>query len=330
MAMGTTANLPNYVGELFSITPQDTPFLSAIGGLTGGESVKTTRFGWQDYSLRAPESNRQRLEGANAPAAEYVPRNGFYNVVEIHHERVTVSYTKQAAVNLIDHAGQGGGVEGSNPVTNELQWQIDKALTNIARDLEVTFLYGTFNDPADGTAATRSTRGLAEAIATNHVVAADEDGTGTGGGPDTIALDMDDINDVAQMAWDNGGLAQGDSATIMLGSVQKRALTRAAVDAGLAPPQSRDVAGVHVTTVETDFGVFNVMLNRHVNNSDLFVVSLEECAPVFLQIPGKGFLFVEPLAKTGSAEDHQIYGEVGLRFGNELKHGRISGLPTSL
>jgi hypothetical protein len=33
---GTTFNLPNFVGELFELTPADTPFLSAIGGLTGG------------------------------------------------------------------------------------------------------------------------------------------------------------------------------------------------------------------------------------------------------------------------------------------------------
>ena len=33
--IGTTFNLPNYHGELFSVTPSDTPLLSAIGGLTG-------------------------------------------------------------------------------------------------------------------------------------------------------------------------------------------------------------------------------------------------------------------------------------------------------
>jgi len=36
---GTTYNLPNYVGELFAVSPEDTPFLSSIGGLTGGVSA---------------------------------------------------------------------------------------------------------------------------------------------------------------------------------------------------------------------------------------------------------------------------------------------------
>jgi len=34
-------------------------------------------------------------------------------------------------------------------------------------------------------------------------------------------------------------------------------------------------------------------------------VSLEDCAPVMLEIPGKGFLFVEQLAKVGSSERAQ-------------------------
>ena len=34
--IGTTWNLPNYSGELFTADPIQTPLLSMIGGLTGG------------------------------------------------------------------------------------------------------------------------------------------------------------------------------------------------------------------------------------------------------------------------------------------------------
>lgn len=323
---GTTYNLPNYVGDLFAITPQDTPFLSAIGGLTGGRKVKSTKFGWQAYDLRAADRNRQRTEGADAPASELRKRSGYENVVEIHQEAIEVSYTKQAAVNLIDalHAG----VEGTNPVTDEFNWQIDKALKQIARDIEATFLHGTYQEGADGGDGVedtpRKTRGLVEAITTN-VIVADSDGTG----PDTAALDLDTLNDLTQAAWESGGLAEGETATLLTNSVQRRALTAAAVAGGLSAPASRTVAGVHVTTIETDFGVLNVMLDRYLDQDVLVAASLEECSPAFLEIPGKGFLFVEPLAKTGSAEKAQIYGEVGLWYGNEQKHGKITGLATS-
>jgi hypothetical protein len=65
------------------------------------------------------------------------------------------------------------------------------------------------------------------------------------------------------------------------------------------------------------------MLDRHMPTAALQMVSLEECVPVFLPVPGKGFLFVEELAKTGASEKRQMYGEIGLKYGNEKKHGKI-------
>jgi hypothetical protein len=56
------------------------------------------------------------------------------------------------------------------------------------------------------------------------------------------------------------------------------------------------------------------------------VVSLGECSPVYLEVPGKGHFFAEPLAKTGAYEKVQLYGEVGLAYGNERMHGKITGL----
>lgn len=66
------------------------------------------------------------------------------------------------------------------------------------------------------------------------------------------------------------------------------------------------------------------MLNRWMPADQLVVASLEELAPRFLEIPGKGHFFAEPLAKTGSADKVQIYGEIGLEYGNERKHGKLT------
>lgn len=94
--MGTTYNLPNYVGELFAASREDTPLLSAIGGLTGGRSTGgSTRFEWQGYDLRDAADDRQRTEGADAPEGEERVRYNASNVVEIHQEAVELSYTKQ-------------------------------------------------------------------------------------------------------------------------------------------------------------------------------------------------------------------------------------------
>jgi hypothetical protein len=57
--------------------------------------------------------------------------------------------------------------------------------------------------------------------------------------------------------------------------------------------------------------------------------SLEELAPRFLSVPGKGHFFWEPLAKVGAAENSQLYGEIGLEYGNEMKHAKIVNATTN-
>jgi hypothetical protein len=90
--IGTTFNLPNYHGELFALTPDETPFLSAIGGLTGGGQTSSVEFEWQTYDLRDPnQQTRVRVEGATAPGAEARVRSNVRNVAQIHQEKVSVS-----------------------------------------------------------------------------------------------------------------------------------------------------------------------------------------------------------------------------------------------
>ncbi len=391
---GTTFNLPNFVGELFAVTPTDTPFLSAIGGLSGGEAANATLFQWQGYDLRDADAARQRLEGANAPAAEERVRFTVHNVVEVHQEAVEVTYTKMAATGQFSSTGSThphqAGISGVNPILDEMDWQVDQHLIQIARDIEVAFLKGTFSNPATNATA-RRTRGIIEATTTNvttkatlkgtAVIEADDEtftiaahgmanGTAvtvdtiTGGavgvitdntlyyvrdtaantfkvatkpGGPAIAFATDGgaavytaatlteafVLDLLQDVWTSGGIQVSDTATLMCNATLKRALTKIFITDKGFQETSRTVGGVHVMTIETDFGRLNIMLNRHMPTALLQVVSLEQCAPVFLPIPGKGFLFVEPLSKVGSAERSQIYGEIGLKYGNEKAHGKL-------
>ena len=76
----------------------------------------------------------------------------------------------------------------------------------------------------------------------------------------------------------------------------------------------------------TDFGTFGVMVNRWMPAGKIAIVDLSVCKPVFLEIPGKGLLFVEPLGKIGSSTRYQLYGEIGLEYGPETFHARIDDL----
>lgn len=171
-AIGTTFNEPNYHGELFALTPTDTPLLSMAGGLGGGKQTLATEFEWQTYDLRDPEV-RPRLEGADAPNPEARTRANVKNVVQIFHETVGTTYTKQATASQLATT-QGApfqtadGLGFGNPVANEHTWQVAQALTQIARDANYVFWHGKKNVPTDNTTA-RQTAGLLGVLTTNRV-----------------------------------------------------------------------------------------------------------------------------------------------------------------
>lgn len=390
--IGTTFDLPNYHGELFSLTPSDTPLLSAIGGLTGGGSTTATKFEWQTYDLRDPQQ-RTRVEGAPAPGAENRVRAKVENVLQIHQEKVSVSYTKQAATGQYatpQSAPFTSAAGAENPVTNELDWQVEQALKQIALDVNYSFINGRMVD-ATTNAEARKTAGLLSVAKTNAVnkgtaitgsaatdtitathslangdvvIFTDAGGstavvegrryyvvakaTGTfkvaakpGGDPITLGtiaelevvvpaateLAVDTVDEFTQLVFDNGGLT-GGLGTFIVNSSQKRALTKAYANAygKTAPIRSEKIGGVNVTQIENDFGVLNIMLDRHVPQDAIILASLDQLRPVFLNIPGKGVFFEEELAKTGASTDVQIYGEIGLEYGNELAHGVLRGL----
>jgi hypothetical protein len=310
---GTTFNLPNYHGELFVVTPTETPFLSAIGGIHGAVPTTAKLFEWQSVDRRTSTAGNTAVEGANAPAGVARSRSNASNVVEIHHSTVEVSYTKQAATG--EYAGANLGL-ADNPVQDELSTQIQAELESMAVDVEKSFLTGVFSNP--GTNATaRTTRGILTAVTTNVNA---NGGTGR-------ALSKAIVDNTLITAFNSGAKLPQASTVFMVNPTQKVALSNLYSTSTLnAPTPSRTVGGVAIDTLITDFGTFGVMVNRHMPVGQIGIIDLSVCRPRFLSIPGKGLMFVEPLGKTGSAEKFQIYGEIGLEYGPETYHALIKDL----
>lgn len=304
----TTFGLSNFVGELFHITPRETPFLSMIGGLTGGLRTGSTQFTWQTDD-NATATQPDILEGADATFSER-SRSEVVNVVQIHQEGIEISYRKMAAT------GQLGGeaILGDQPVQNEAQRQRMLKLAKIARDVEFSFLQGTYQKPVDNLTSYQ-TRGMGEAITTNSNAA---------GG---AALSKDLVDDILEDMYDSGAIFS--IPVFVVNGFQKRKLSEIY---GYAP-ESRNVGGVNITQIETDFaGNVGVVLDRHQATDVLGVYDVSVCAPCVLaddtgEAPAP-FSF-EELARTGSAIKEQCYGEIGLHYGPELWHGEITGLATA-
>jgi hypothetical protein len=310
---GQTYNLPNYHGELYQVTPQDTPFLSAIGGLNGSGRTTSVEFEWQTEDRRAGTVNNVALEGAAAPTGVARSRANVSNVVEIHQSAVEVSYTKQAAV------GQMSGINlglADNPVLDELGHQVMIELQSMAVDIEMSFLSGVYQKPANNSTP-RKTRGILTAIATN---------VNANGGTNR-ALSKAIVDSTLQTMYTNGARLPQDTTVFMVGPGQKVNLSNLYSTAVLnQPTMTRTVGGVNIGTIITDFGTFGVMLNRYMPTGQVAIIDLSVCQPVWLEIPNKGLLFAEPLPVAGASQKWQLYGEPGLQYGAETYHGLIKDL----
>jgi hypothetical protein len=311
--VGTTYNLPNFHGELFQVSPVDTPFLSAIGGVNGAKMVRSKTWEWQTMDRRTSTANNAQLEGQVAPAGTNQSRANVFNVTEIHQSAIEVSYSKLAAVS--QYAGQNVGAEWDDAVIDEIQLQTMAELQSMGVDIEMSFLNGTINVPTDNAAThIRKTQGVIGAITTNVV-----DGAAAALAPsmvDTLLLDI----------FNAGGLTNEENVVILAGAATALKLNSvyAAQSTLSAPVRDRTVGGMAIKTITTIFGTFGVLVDRWMPAATLAVVDLSECYPVFTEVPNKGVLFVEPLAKVGASEKFMIYGEVGLEYGAERHHGKLT------
>ncbi len=311
---GTTFSLPNYHGELFTVTPTETPLLSAIGGLSGAKSTTATQFEWQTVDRRSSSANNVALEGAAAPTGTERARANVTNVVEIHQSAIEISYTKLAATG--NFSGANIAPEYDDLILDELSVQTMAELESMAVDVEQSFLSGVYQKPADNTTP-RKTRGILSAITSN---------VNANGGVGR-ALSKAIIDATLKTAFDNGAKLPQASTVFICGSAQKVALSNAyAIPALNQVTRDRTVGGVAVDTLVTDFGTFGVMLNRWMPAGQIAIVDLSVLYPVFLNIPGKGLLFTEELARTGASRKFQLYGEIGLEYGPETYHALIKDL----
>ncbi len=311
---GTTWNLLNYVGELFTADLINTPFLSMIGGLTGG--VMTDNFEFPTSSEYAHEALAQETitetDSLTPPTVITYVRTQVKNVVQIFQEQISLTYVRMANQGRLSGINTAGS---QNNVPSELDFQIARALEAIARKVEWHFLQGTYAI-ATNTTEPNQTRGmmdLCEGATTVNTVAAGSTAL-TKTLVDTLLLEM----------FTNGAIFRNP--VIFCNGFQKQGLSNIY---GYAP-EDRNVGGVNIKQIETDFGNIGVApAHRFMPAAKLLVAEMSVISPVFQPVPGKGNLFYEPLARTGAAETGMLFGQIGLNHGPAYMHGTITGLTTS-
>ena len=313
---GTIWNLPNYHGELFTASVTDTPFLSMIGGLTGGKLSNDFEFTTgvlYDYPEPSQPAISERAS-LTAPAATAIARRQEKNVTQIFQEVIDLSYVKLSNGGRLSGLNQAG--KQANPADEEA-WQTQRRLVKIARDVEHTFLNGTYALSTKDDEANK-TRGMIELCKSEAGTKIDAAGAAMS---DTL------LKTLTRMMADNG--AAFTNTVLFANSYQKQAITEAfQKQLGFGLPASRNVGGVAIHEFETDFCKLGIVWNRFMPADTILVADVAHIAPVFQVVPDKGVLFEEPLAKIGASERKQIFGQIGLDHAPAFLHGCIYGLAT--
>jgi len=317
---GTSWNLPNYIGTIYMVgSDNKTPFINMMGGLEGGKVrlVADQQFAVSQPWDLATASSASISETASATAStayQYV-RSADYNSTQILQRRVNVSYTKLSATGQVTADTTTNLIDASewDPAQNELDFQINANLKQIAKDLEYICFKGVYQQASSAAVAGKS-RGL-EAVAAlsgSSTVAAG-----------SVDLSRDLVNELLRTMLDKG--AEFENPVLFCNAFQKQQISN---EYGYEP-ESRDVGGVNIQQIMTDFCVLGVVYSPQVTTSTVVIADMAFCHPVWLPVPGKGVLFYEELSKTGASETGQIFGQFGLDSGPKEFIGSITGLTTS-
>lgn len=306
---GTSWNLPNYSGMLFTADAVNTPILTAIGGMNGGKITNNKEFACaSEYSLGdASQPTISENASLTAPAATGVVRGQTTNLTQIFQRKISVSYEALANNGRMAGINTVGQV---NNVTNEKDFQIACALQSIARDIEFTIINGEYNK-ATSVSEVDKTRGLLEVCESNNTVSASD-----------AELSKDLIDELLTEMYDNGAIFS--NCVVITNGTQKKRISEIY---GYAPTD-RNVGGTNIKQIETDFGNLGVMLNRFMPKDTILIAEMSVLYPVFQPVPEKGNFFYESLAKAGASEDGQIFGKFGLDYGASFLHGSLTGLAT--
>ena len=309
--MPTTDNYVNFYdlrNELYTADTLNTPLLTMSGGLTGG--LKTENFDFPtsvEYALPGAGQNVvSETASLAAPGMTQVLRTQVPNTCQIHHHSIQVSYKHMASMGRLSGISTAGV---STNVQDEVDFQIARKLEIVARDVEFSMIQGQYLAAANaGTAArTRGICGAAGAVALG----------GTRIDHLNAALDLAAMQNFLLTMFNNG--ASFNSLVLFTGGRLKQELSGIY---GFAPAH-RTIGGVNIEQLVTDFGNVGIVTSRFVPANSIAAVEMSVVAPVFQEVPNKGTIFYEELAKSGGSVEGQVYGIIGFDHGPCFAHGEL-------
>ena len=309
--MPTTDNYVNFYdlrNELYTADELNTPLLTMSGGLTGG--LKTENFDFPtsvEYALPGAGQNVvSETASLAAPGMTQVLRTQVPNTCQIHHHSIQVSYKHMASMGRLSGIATAGV---STNVQDEVDFQIARKLEIVARDVEFSFIQGQYLAAANA-ATVATTRGICGAAGAAAL-------GGTRIDQLNAALDLAAMQNFLLTMFNNG--AAFNTMVLFVSGRLKQILSGIY---GFAPTH-RTIGGVNIEQLVTDFGNVGIVTSRFVPANSIAAVEMSVVAPVFQEVPNKGTIFYEELAKSGGSVEGQVYGIIGFDHGPCFAHGEL-------
>lgn len=312
MALASTESFPQYAGELFMLGNGNTPFLAALGT----EAIIVSNFDFSLSSSWTLSSGTQQSITETAALSQDTPvnytRDQDVNTCQIVKYDVVTTYKMLSSYSkLIGNASDYGSVDGINSIDDVHNHNIEGALKQVYTNLNFTCWNGTYaRSTGAGVAAT--TGGLTESITTFSSAA------GVTMANMTKALIDAKLAAMADAGVDMSGIV------IWVGSAGKVKISDLYSLNLQTQPRDRVVGGVNLQTLVTDFGEFGIAYDAHVPAKNIYFINMPLVKNVWCPVPLKGNLFYEEKSTAGAARSGMIYGQWGLDYGAEEKHGKYT------
>lgn len=309
-AYATSYATPNYSGLLFNRGNTRCPLSSLIGGRSKTTNHVEFVLGQEYTTEGGSQPAISETASLTAPDATIKTRSQFTNVTQIFQESVAISDAKKSNMGTLSGINIAG--QKANPV-DELAFQTGAVMAKIGRDIEYTFINGVYNKATNDTEVNK-TRGLVTAITTNTM--------DMGGKP----LGLWDVAEMIKTMHENN--APIDGLVLWCNANTLYQLNADAQQNGfIAPPASREVNGIELKELITPMGVsVYTKVGEFLPTGTALMLKISQISPVLQPVPGKGVFYREELGKLGAGQKYHIFGQVGLDYGMEWMHAKITGI----
>lgn len=296
-----TANREELSNTIYSISPSDTPVLSAAGK----KNVNNVTFDWQTDQLQANDATGV-LEGDEITADATPATTRESNVCQIN--RVTARSTGSQEAS--DAAG----------MTSLLAYSMALRAKELKRNME-TAICGKQNKTAGSATVARATRGIESWLSTNAsrgTSGANSSGSVTDGTQRAFTEAM--LKSVLKSGFDEGA----EPTLLVVGGFNKQAVSGFTGRSNARAMIDENTASNSVDVYISDFNTLNVVPSRFSRARTGLVLDANMVSIAYL----RDFETID-LAKTSDSSAKAMVVEYGVCMHNEAGHGIVADLTTS-